>query len=73
MVKYPVLIGEMAKREITKKAVARSIGVCDKAFNNKLKGRTQFTWPEVKIICKNFFPDKTPDEVFYQEEDTKIL
>lgn len=64
MVRYPNLIGEMAIRNITKKSVAESIGVCDKALGNKLKGKTQFTWPEVKIICHTFFPELEPDYLF---------
>lgn len=48
VVYYPTLIGEMAKREIQKKALAQCIGVCDKALRNKLDGKAPFTWPEVK-------------------------
>lgn len=69
MVLYPILIGEMAKQRVTKRAVARSIGVCDKALNNKLNGKTPFTWPEVKTIRHEFFPDITPDQLFKQAND----
>lgn len=71
MVRYPNLIGEMAIRNITKKSVAQSIGVCDKAFGNKLKGKTQFTWPEVKTICHTFFPGLEPDYLFATADDMK--
>lgn len=64
MVTYPVLTGEIAKRGIKKKAIAESLGVCDKSLNNKLSGRVPFTWPEVKLICRTFFPDMNPDELF---------
>lgn len=64
MVYYPVLIGEMAKREIQKKELAKSIGICDKALNNKLTGKTPFTWPEVKTIRREYFPDIPADELF---------
>ena len=64
MVVYPVLVGEIAKRGIKKKTIAQSIGVCDKALNNKLNGKTPFTWPEVRIIRHRFFPDITPDVLF---------
>ena len=43
MVCYPVLIGEMAKREIKKKSIAEALGICDKTLKNKLAGRTPFT------------------------------
>lgn len=72
MVFYPVLIGEMAKREIQKKTIAKSIGVCDKAFNNKLNGKTPFTWPEVKIIRRKFFPDISVDVLFATAADKEM-
>lgn len=64
---YPVLISEIAKRGIKKKRVAQSIGVCYKSLNNKLTGKSPFTWPEVKSIRRQFFPDITPDELFSTE------
>lgn len=64
MVYYPTLIGEMAKREIQRKALAECIRVCDKAMRNKLDGKSPFTWPEVKKIRHKFFPDIPPDELF---------
>lgn len=64
MVYYPVLVGEMAKRQIKKKDVAECIGVCYKAFDNKLNGRTRFTWPEVKKIRNELFPEFQTDELF---------
>ena len=64
MVTYPVLVGEIAKRGIKKKTIAKSIGVCDKSLNNKLNGRAPFTRPEVKTIQRQFFPDMAPDVLF---------
>lgn len=64
MVLYPILIAEMAKREIPKKVVAQSIGVCEKAFSNKLSGKTQFTWGEIKKIHQQFFPRFSIEELF---------
>lgn len=72
MVLYPVLVSEMAKREIQKKAVAESIGVCYKAFNNKLNGKTPFTWPEVKTIRHKFFPDISADILFTTLTDEEM-
>ena len=68
MVIYPVLIGEIAKRGIKKKTIAQSIGVCDKALNNKLNGKSPFTWPEVKTIRHRFFPDMNPEALFSSSE-----
>lgn len=69
MVLYPTLIGEMAKREIQRKALAECIGVCDKAMRNKLSGKSPFTWPEVKKIRHSFFPDIPPDKLFATRDE----
>lgn len=66
MVYYPALVGEMAKREVQKKEVAESIGICYRAFSNKLNGKTPFTWPEVCTISRRFFPDMDKDNTFCQ-------
>lgn len=71
MVRYPILIGEMAKRQIQKKALARTIGVCDKSLINKLNGRVPFTWPEVKTIRREYFPDIPTDELFATAEEIR--
>lgn len=68
MVLFPVLIGEMAKREVPKRALADSIGVCYKALNNKLNGKAPFTWPEVKVIRQEFFPDIPIEKLFAQAD-----
>lgn len=70
MVFYPILTGEIAKRGIKKKAIAESLGICDKSLSNKMSGRVPFTWPEVKEIRHRFFPDMSPDELFSCAEDT---
>lgn len=71
MVRYPILIGEMAKRQIQKKALARTIGVCGKSLINKLNGRVPFTWPEVKTIRREYFPDIPTDELFATAEEIR--
>lgn len=64
MVTYPVLTAEMAKRQITKKAVAKRLGICEKTMHNKFNGVTEFTWPETCVIRDTFFPDMSKDELF---------
>lgn len=73
MVCYPILIGEMAKRQIKKKDVAECIGVCYKSFDNKMNGRVAFTWPEVKKIRHEFFPDIQTDELFATPEEMRRI
>lgn len=69
MVAYPTLAGEIAKRGLKKKDIAESIGICDRAFSNKLNGRVPFTWPEVSAIRAQFFPDMAPDDLFRRADD----
>lgn len=71
MVCYPVLVGEMAKREVSKKEMADRMGICYRALNNRLNGKVPFTWPEVCIINSAFFPDIEPDILFSRSEDIK--
>lgn len=71
MVRYPVLAEEIARRGIKKKALAESIGVCNKALNNKMNGRSPFTWPEVKTIRHQFFPDMDPNILFAEADDPR--
>lgn len=64
MVYYPNLIGKMAKQKITKKSVAKQLGISERAIHNKLSGRVPFTWPEVFEIRNRFFPDMDYDVLF---------
>lgn len=68
-VKYPTLVGEIAKRGLKKKEIAAKAGMTERAFRNKLVGRTAFTWPEVGIIQSNFFPDIDLGELFCSADD----
>ena len=65
---YPVLIGEIAKRGIKKRAIANAIGTSDRTLYSKLRGETAFTWPEVVVIRGTFFPDVSADELFRMAE-----
>lgn len=69
MVAYPTLAGEIAKRGLKKKDIAESIGICDRALSNKLKGKVAFTWPEVSAIRARFFPDMAPEVLFRRADD----
>lgn len=69
MTYFPILAGEIAKRGIKKKAIANTIGVCDRALNNKLSGRTPFTLPEAQAINRTFFPDMQIDVLFQEAEE----
>lgn len=72
MVRYPNLVGEIAKHEIKQKAIAASIGVSDRALRKKLSGETPFTWPEVKTIRCTFFPYMSLDELFVSSDEEPL-
>lgn len=63
-VAYPALAGEIAKRGIKKSAIARRIGISERALYNKLSGNVSFTWDEVIAINSCFFPDFNPTQLF---------
>lgn len=64
---YPVLSREIFMRGIKKRAIANAISVSDRTLNNKMRGITEFTWPEVSKIRNTFFPDLSVDELFKEE------
>jgi putative transcriptional regulator len=64
MVMYRELLGEMVKKSITKKQLAKNIGVSEKTLFNKLNGKTDFTWNEVKKIRKIVSPSSSLEELF---------
>lgn len=66
MALYPILVGEIAKRNIKRKSVAQALGITEKALYNKIIGKSPFTWPEVRTIRKCFFPD-IPSDVLFEE------
>lgn len=66
--RYPVLVGEIAKRGVKKKAIADAIKVKDRTLRNKVYGVTPFTWPEVNTIRDTFFPDMALQDLFERAE-----
>lgn len=65
---YPTLVGEIAKRGIKKSAIAKRVGISERALYNKLAGSVSFTWEEVIEINKCFFPDFDPTSLFARVE-----
>ena len=68
MLNYPVLRAEIAKRGVKKTAIARALGISNGAFHNKMRGTTDFTWPEVCKMNTIFFPDMDKDTLFAEGE-----
>lgn len=69
MVYYPNFIGEMAKRGIKKKDIAKALGVSYKTFYSRFKGESSFTLAEVETIRHSFFPDLTLEYLFAHTND----
>jgi len=64
IVAYPELVGEMAKRQLTRTEVAKSIGISTRALYAKLSGETDFTLSEASAIRNQFFPDMSQESLF---------
>lgn len=65
---YLQLLGELIKKGITKKSLANQIGVAEKTLFNKLNGKTDFTFSEIKKIRDIVAPGKSLDELFEKTE-----
>lgn len=65
---YPMLVGEIAKRGIKKRSIAKHIGISDRALYNKMSGAVSFTWDEVVAINSCFFPDLDKNALFARAE-----
>lgn len=67
MAMYPTLVREIGNRGIKLKTIAATANMSERTLYNKMQGIRPFTWPEVKIIWKHFFPDLSVDELFQEE------
>ena len=61
--KYETLVAEIAKRGITKTAIARRLNISPRCFKNKLEGASDFTWSEACTMQNTFFPDMSKDDL----------
>lgn len=68
---YPVLETKIFQRGIKQKAIAQSLGISSRSLYNKLKGYVPFTWPEVCILQREFFPDISKEKLFETENADK--
>ena len=68
MLTYPTLRAEIARRGIKKGAMAKTLGITNRSFTNKMNGITSWTWPEVCKVNAIFFPDMDKDTLFAEGE-----
>lgn len=60
-VKYPNFVAECRRRGIEAKDIAMLLNCTPNTARNKMSGRTCFTWGEINLIHRRFFPDVTKD------------
>lgn len=65
---FPNLNAEMARFKITAKDMAIAVDMKYDTLLNKLKGKTEFTRPEMYLIKNTFFPSQTIDFLFLKCE-----
>lgn len=66
---YPILSSLIATRGIKKNRMAETLNITAKSLSNKLAGKSPFTWNEVSLLQKNFFPDLGKDEIMLTENE----
>jgi len=54
-------------RGIKLTVIAASLKITTRCLHNKITGRSQFTWHEVCVLQKAFFPDISKDELMETE------
>lgn len=61
---YRNLKAEMARLDVTGKAIAEDIGITAQAFSDKMTGRTDFKLKEIRQIRDGFFKGMTLEYLF---------
>jgi len=69
-VEYPELIAGMAKRQVTRATISKSLGITPRALYSKLSGQTDFTLSEAKLIHESFFPDMKMEVLFERAQES---
>lgn len=57
------------KRGISIKQYAEFLGITEKTAQNKMKGITDFTYPEFKKTCTLLLPEYNADYLFAEEKE----
>ena len=66
--KYPELIGEMAKRKVTNGSVAKVLGLHPNSIYYKLN-EGSFSVEEATLIRDTFFPDMSIEKLFHSNDE----
>ena len=68
VLKYPELVGEMAKRKVTNGAVAKLLRLHPNSIYYKFN-EGSFSVEEATLIRDTFFPDMSIEKLFHSEEE----
>ena len=66
-VRFPELLGEMARHGETQRTLAKNIGLTYGAIWRRLTGRTDWSKSEIDKICEHY--GKTYDELFKKGDE----
>ncbi|KAF5044733.1 hypothetical protein DSECCO2_488720 [anaerobic digester metagenome] len=58
------------KRGVRRSVIARRLEISERTLRNKLEGCSPFTWEQVSVIQREFFPDVEKDKLFTVKEKT---
>lgn len=61
----------LASKDITMKSYAEFLGVTEKTLQNKMSGRTEFTFSEVEKTNRILFPEYNWNYLFAKDNDQK--
>lgn len=66
---FVLLKRKIEERGIKKTVIAKKLKITERALRNKLEGKSRFTWEQVCVIQKEFFPDIEKDDLFKKYPD----
>lgn len=61
----------LRRKNITLKAYAEFLGVTEKTLQNKINGKTDFSYMEFKRTCDLLLPEYNPAYLFAADDDSK--
>lgn len=68
-IKYPELVGEMAKHRDTQKTIGNLLGITYSSVCRRLYGKSEFTKSEIDKLCEYYGKDYY--ELFKEKNDEK--
>jgi len=67
---FPSLNAEIARQNLKIKDIADALHLTEKTVRNKISGKYDFTYSEMKFIRDKYFPQLTIDYLFYENNKT---